>query len=104
MYATESFKVSGAPGTFPVIVDCGGYYQLSAHAATWGTLKLQQILPDGVTTFDLFGQPSNATPNTWVVSLAADGVLYYWLPPGTYNIVFAAGTVLSAALTRVPVD
>jgi hypothetical protein len=52
-------------------------------------------MPDpAATAVDLFGQPSSATPNTWVASLAADGVLFYYLPPGSYNLVFATHRVI----------
>lgn len=102
----ESFQLANkAAATYPLTVLLGGYYQLAAKA-TWGggSLKLQQIMPDLTTAVDLFGSPSSATPNTWVSTLAADGVLFYYLPPGAYNLVFATGSALYASLTRVPLD
>lgn len=107
MRAQESYKVSNkAAATFGPILLEGGCYQLSAKA-TWGggNLILQQLLPDATTYVTLFGQPSSATPNTWVGNLAADGVLTFpSLPPGTYQLVYATGTALYAALTRVPLE
>lgn len=104
--ALESFQVKGvAPGTYTFSLLLGGYYAMSAHATTWGTLVLQMAMPDPAPTFvSLFGQPSNATPQTNVANLAADGVLYFYLPPGTYQLVFAAGTVLYASVSQVPLE
>jgi hypothetical protein len=43
-----------------------------------GNLALQQLMPDPGTTYvDLFGQPSSATPNTWVSEPARRGVLTF---------------------------
>lgn len=101
---TESFQLANkAAGSYPFTLQLGGQYQLAAHA-TWsaGSLTLQQLMPDGVSYVSLFGMPSNATPNTYVATLAADGVLYYTLPPGSYQLVFATGSALSAAVTSVP--
>lgn len=93
-----------AAGTYGPILIEGGTYQLAAKA-TWGggNLALQQLLPDGTTYLALFGQPSSATPNTWVASLTADGVLTFSnLPPGTYQIVITTATASYVSLTRVP--
>jgi len=105
MRAQESYQQKAvAAGTYgPILLD-GGQYQLAVHAATYGTIGLQQLLPDGSTYFALFGKPSTATPATQVATLAADGVLYYDLPPGTYQVVAATGSVYSFAVTRVPLE
>ena len=108
MRAQESYKQSNvAAATFgPILLD-GGCYQLAAKA-TWGggNLILQQLLPDGVTYLTLWGKPqTSATPNTAVGSLTADGALIFEnLPPGSYQLVYATGTALYAALTRVPLE
>ena len=96
-------KAAATFGPFPLT---GGCYQLSAHA-TWGggNVILQQIMPDGVTAVTLFGEPSDATPNTWVGLLAADGILtFHALPPGTYQLVYATGTAGYFSLARVPLE
>lgn len=106
MRAAESYNLQNVDAaTYGPIILTGGRYQLSAHA-TWGggSLKLEQLLPDNTTYFALFGSPSSATPNTFVASLAADGVLYFDLPPGTYELVYATGTALYASLARVPLE
>ena len=107
MRSQESYRQSNvAAATFGPIILEGGCYQLSAKA-TWGggNVILQQLMPDSATYVTLFGQPSSATPNTWVALLAADGVLTFpFLPPGTYQIVYATGTAGYFALTRVPLE
>lgn len=108
MRSQESYQVvNKAAATFGPFALEGGCYQLSAHA-TWGggNLILQEILPDGSTAITLFGEPqTGATPNTWVGSLLADGVVIFkYLPPGSYQLVYATGTALYASLVRVPLE
>lgn len=95
-------NVAAGTYSFPLL---GGYYQLAAHA-TWssGSLILNEVLPDGSSVFQLFGQASVAAPATNVNKLSADGVLYFYLPPGEYQLVFATGSALYAAITRIPLD
>lgn len=105
MRATESYKQSNvAAGTYGPIILEGGEYQLAVHATTYGTIGLQQMMPDGSTFVALFGQPNTATPTTWVATLAADGILSYNIPPGTYQVVAAAGSGYTFAVTRVPLE
>ncbi len=105
MRSGDGFQVSNqAAATFGPFRLLGGRYQLSAKA-TWGggNVILQQIMPDGTTAVTLFGQPSSATPNTWVGLLSADGVLTFLdLPPGSYQLVYATGTAGYFNLTMVP--
>ena len=106
MRAQESYQVvNQAAATFGPFALEGGLYQLSAKG-TWGggNLALQQAMPDGTTFVALYGQPSSATPSTFVASLTADGVLYFELPPGTYQLVYTTGTAGYFALTRVPLE
>lgn len=107
MRATESYQQTNvAAGTFGPILLEGGDYRLSAHA-TWGggNLIFQQLLPDGATFFTLFGRPSNATPNTWVGSLLADGVIdFLGLPAGTYQAVITTATGSSFNISRAPTE
>jgi len=104
MRSQESFRQSNAAaGTFGPFTITGGRYQLSAEA-TFGSLAVQQLMPNG-TAVTLFGQPSSATPNTWVNALAANGVLTFLdLPPGQYQIVATAGSAYYTAFTRVPLE
>lgn len=102
----EAYNVSNqSAATFGPFVLQGGLYQLSA-IGTWGggNLILQQIGPDGTTAMTLFGQPSTATPATNVGSLLANGIVYFYLPPGAYQLVYATGTALFASLARIPLE
>lgn len=94
MRAQECFSSKNvAAATYGPYAVEGGYYQLANHA-TWGggNAVLQQLMPDGVTWF------------TISASITADGVAYFYLPPGQYQIVITTATGSSFALTRVPLE
>lgn len=94
MRASESFRGEDkAAGTYGPYSVTGGYYQRAAHS-TWGggSLSLKQLLPD------------NSTYLTLGTDLSADGVDYFYLPEGQYEIVITTATHTYFALTRVPLE
>ena len=94
MRAPEGFLFSNqAAGTLATMQVTGGYYQRSAHA-TWGggNVALQQLLPDGATWLALGS------------ALSADGVDYFYLPPGQYRFVITTSSAVYVALARVPFE
>lgn len=100
MRAVDSFtNTFAAAGTGPTWNVTGGRYSLGAHSASWGggSLNLAQLLPDGSTYFTL-------TPLNGDSALAADGIVYYDLPPATVHLVLATTTAAQCSLTRVPLE
>lgn len=99
----ESFKVTnGAAATHGPFFVQGGLYLLSAEA-TWGggSLTLQQKLPNGAAFSTHILTPASVTP---AATLTANGVGLVYLAPGEVQLVFATGSALYAALTRIPLD
>ena len=73
----------------------GGYYDFSAHAATWGTdaaVTVEQLMPDGA-TYVAVGD-----------GLGADGSEQIYLPPGMYRfaVTSALGADAAVRLARIP--
>jgi hypothetical protein len=93
MRATDSHSISNASASSDPFYVYGGHYQFTA-VATWGggTVKLQQLGPDGSTYLDTG------------LSLTANGIDQDILAPGTYKINVATATGVYANLTRVPWD
>lgn len=58
-------------------LDCGGPYNVSVKASTYGTVTLQQLAEDGVTWL------------TAATAFAADGTATPTLPPGVYRVALA---------------
>lgn len=89
----DTQKLSNVAASSDAFELVGGYYMLSG-VATWGggSLKLQQLGPDGSTYLDT------------AASLTANGIAYAYCAPGQYKLTVATATALYTTLVRVPLD
>jgi hypothetical protein len=83
----KSFKnISATTAPFALM---GGTYGVTATAATWGTVTLQTLGPDG---------------STWIVALpsfTANGYGAISLPPGQYRFAIATATGCYIAIAGI---
>lgn len=80
-------NISATPATFTLR---GGQYAVTVHA-TWnaGSATLQRLAPDG------------ATFVTCLTAFSADGYATVNLPSGTYKLLIATATALSADIVAI---
>jgi hypothetical protein len=91
----HTFVSATTYGPFPVI---GGRYLLTASSTNWnsGTLDIAILQSDGSTYVTV--PPFSGT------HLAANGSLYYELPPGVYEFSLATTANAIVSLTRIPLE
>lgn len=103
-YEGKSFSnISATTAAFPLTL--GGKYSVSVVATFGGgSVKLQQLGPDGSTFLDQQAAFNNAgTEADLVIStFAANGTKVLDLPPGQYKFTIATATAVYASITRVP--
>ena len=84
-------NVAAASSPFGAFQLLGGYYAISVIATGFGSVTLQALGPD------------QATWLTAATAIAANGITYVYLPPGTYRWTAAGVTGLYATVVRIPV-
>lgn len=90
MRATDSVKFENISASTENFELKGGVYQMACVAAVYGTVRISQLLPDGVT----YGSPTAAH--------SANGVLLASLPPGQYRVTIVGASGVYFSIARIP--
>lgn len=101
----EAVTFSNVSASQPVTITLGGRYRMSVSATFGGgSVKLQQLSPDGSTFVDLEAPFNNAGTEVDLVvgTFSANGSKEFVLSPGTYQVTIATATAVYVAIARAP--
>ena len=107
MRATDAVKFSNIAATTAAFGLNGGRYAVGVIATFGGgSVKFQQVGPDGSTMIDLEAPFNNAgTEADLVIStFLANGMKVFDVPPGQYKIVITTASAVYVNIVRVPIE